>query len=157
VTHAPKPGPGPHTITDDGIPPNLTADEVAAQQTRPVPGMSHTEFMRQINELIAAGIADRHAVTDAFTLADDALTPNERLLNEIFAAPACAAVDMGLGCTEVATWTAELTCCHLRELCCDAHHTDIAASRRDVICNNCATPGRMGRLVDFTPYAGTTR
>jgi hypothetical protein len=101
--------------------------------------------------------ADIAAALETLVIADEALTPNERLLNEIFAAPACAAVEMGLGCAEAATWTAVLTCCQLRELCCDTHHAGIAGSRRDVVCTNCNTPGRMGRLITFTPYTGSTR
>jgi hypothetical protein len=144
VTQTPKPGPGPHFI--------LSAEEVERR-------LVDNARDRLIQAAAEAGIKLVVAPLsyDEWQASLSSQTPNERLLNEIFAAPACAAVDMGLGCTEAAVWTAELTCCHLTELCCTEHRTQIEGSRRDVVCSNCHTPGRMGRLVTFTTYTGSTR
>ncbi|MBW8025319.1 hypothetical protein EOG37_01315 [Clavibacter michiganensis subsp. michiganensis] len=79
-------------------------------------------------------------------------TTTDRLIREILAAPACAAVVLHVGCTLTATWTAELTCCHQRELCCDDHRRQLLADRSDKICNECGHRSRMNRMVAFTPY-----
>jgi hypothetical protein len=150
VTQTAKPGPGRHVVTD------VNTDHIMGviPSTDPNrPPMTTEDYRAHVRRML--GLLDQ--VPAELLTDEDEQTPNERLLNEIFAAPACAAVEMGLGCAEAATWTAVLTCCQLRELCCDTHHAGIAGSRRDVVCTNCNTPGRMGRLITFTPYTGSTR
>jgi hypothetical protein len=76
----------------------------------------------------------------------------DRLVREILAAPACAAVVLHVGCTRTATWTAMLTCCRQIEICCDDHRRQVLRDRDDKICDKCGHRDRMNRMVTFTPY-----
>jgi hypothetical protein len=76
----------------------------------------------------------------------------QRAIDDILRAPACAAVVLHVGCIRTATWTAVLTCCTQREICCDEHRRQLLADRTDKICDKCGHRDRMNRMVAFTPY-----